>query len=116
MAKLNIRLNTKSDQPKSQQIAAEIERAITSGRLKADDALPSERALGEQLGVDRKTVRRAFVILSDRRIVKTYGTRGRRVTGASGAKTIGSSKTKSSSADSAGQKKSSPAKKSSKKK
>jgi fatty acid metabolism transcriptional regulator FadR len=43
-----------------EQVAATIRQAIVSGELQAGDALPSERALAEELGVNRSTVREAL--------------------------------------------------------
>lgn len=86
MAKLNIRLNPKSQETRPQQIAGQIAGAIESGKLSAGDTLPSERGLGEQLGVNRKTIRSAYQLLDRQKIIETMGTRGRRVRGSTGAK------------------------------
>jgi GntR family transcriptional regulator len=44
---------------------------ISAGRLQAGDRLPSERTLGERLGVSRATVRRAIAELADQGLVET---------------------------------------------
>ncbi len=44
---------------------------ITAGRLQAGDRLPSERILGERLGVSRATVRRAMAELAAHGLVET---------------------------------------------
>ena len=82
--KLNIRIKANADATKPRQIAQQISAAIESGKLKPGDALPSERALSEQLGVNRKTVRAAFAQLTDDRVIETASTSNRRVSGASG--------------------------------
>ncbi|CAN5159541.1 MAG: winged helix-turn-helix domain-containing protein [Acidobacteriota bacterium] len=79
--KLNIRLKANADASKPQQIAQQIGAAIESGKLKPGESLPSERALSEQLGVNRKTVRAAFAQLADERLIETAGTSNRRVRG-----------------------------------
>lgn len=45
------------------QLKAQLERAISGGRLSAGTALPSERDLADDLGLSRMTVRRAFEAL-----------------------------------------------------
>ena len=82
--KLNIRIKANADATKPQQIAQQISAAIENGKLKPGDSLPSERALSEQLGVNRKTVRAAFAQLADDRVIETASTSNRRVRGASG--------------------------------
>jgi GntR family transcriptional regulator / MocR family aminotransferase len=92
MAKLNIKLKAKSEETKSQQIATQLAEAIQGGKVKPGEALPSERALGEQLGISRQVIRRAYEMLTEKRLVETHGTAGRRVRGgerASAAKSSG---------------------------
>ena len=81
MPKLNIRLRATSTETRPQQIATQISDAIRSGRLRAGEMLPSERALGTQLGVNRKTVRAAYELLAEWRLVETLSTLGRQVRG-----------------------------------
>jgi GntR family transcriptional regulator / MocR family aminotransferase len=92
MAKLNIRLKAKSEETKSQQIAGQIAAAIQGGKVKPGEALPSERALGEQLGISRQVIRRAYEMLMDKRLVETHGTAGRRVRGGDKAASKSSAK------------------------
>jgi len=54
---------------KYQQIADNIQDRIESGELQDGDRLESERALSDQLGVNRLTVRRAFNVLENRGLV-----------------------------------------------
>ncbi|MFJ7907461.1 GntR family transcriptional regulator [Kitasatospora sp. NPDC096204] len=56
--------------PKWEQIAEIITERIAAGDLQPDDRL-SEVRLTEEFGVDRKTVRKAFVALRDARRVVT---------------------------------------------
>jgi GntR family transcriptional repressor for pyruvate dehydrogenase complex len=51
--------------------AAQITELITTTGLKAGDRLPTERALGEQLGVSRTVIREAVRFLSAKGIVRT---------------------------------------------
>ncbi|MGH9943694.1 MAG: GntR family transcriptional regulator, partial [Pyrinomonadaceae bacterium] len=75
--KLNIRIKGNADATKPQQIAQQIRAAVEGGRLKPGENLPSERALSEQLGVNRKTVRAAFAHLADERLIETSSTSNR---------------------------------------
>src|SRR5438046_1880063 len=51
------------------QLQRVIEDAVRAGRLKADEALPSERDLTRQLGISRVTVRKAIAGLVDKGIL-----------------------------------------------
>jgi GntR family transcriptional regulator, uxu operon transcriptional repressor len=53
-----------------QRLANEILKLITSGALKANDRLPSERLLAERFGVSRASVREAIIALEIRGIVE----------------------------------------------
>lgn len=55
--KVRIKLSARSAESGSGQVACQLREMISSGRLKAGDALPSEDGLAEQLGVGRKVVR-----------------------------------------------------------
>ena len=92
MPKLNIRLRATSAETRPQQIATQISEAIRSGRLSAGEMLPSERALGTQLGVNRKTVRAAYELLAEWRLVETLSTLGRQVRGRGAASGKGAGK------------------------
>ena len=92
MAKLNIKLNKRSDDSKSDQISIQIEQQIKGGVLKAGDLLPSSYVLGSQLGVSKATVLAAYKQLADRRLIETIERVGSQVragkskTGKSGIK------------------------------
>ncbi len=58
-------------------VADRIREAITSGDLEVGQQLPSERALGEQLGVSRTVLREALSSLEALGIVESRSTRGR---------------------------------------
>jgi GntR family transcriptional regulator, transcriptional repressor for pyruvate dehydrogenase complex len=58
-------------------VAAQIEEAILSERLKPGDKLPPERELMKQLGVSRRTVLEAFRILEQKGLMEVkMGTKG----------------------------------------
>lgn len=58
-------------------IIAEIEQAIADGRLAPGDRLPAERALAEEHGVSRMTVRQALQALESRGLLRrTIGRNG----------------------------------------
>ena len=79
MSDLNIRIRQGSDETKTQQIFNQIASAILAGKFARGDAITSERALAEQLGVSRNIVRNAYRRLEDHGFVETVSTAGRRV-------------------------------------
>ncbi|MCX4727903.1 aminotransferase class I/II-fold pyridoxal phosphate-dependent enzyme [Streptomyces sp. NBC_01020] len=60
-------------------IAASVERAVSSGALAPGQLLPPLRELAEQLGVNPNTVGAAYRTLRDRGVIATAGRRGSRV-------------------------------------
>jgi len=79
MPDLNIRLKAGGDETKTAQIFNQIASAILAGKFNAGDAITSERALAEQLGVSRNIVRNAYRRLEEAGLVETAGTAARRV-------------------------------------
>lgn len=62
--------------PPSQQIADWLAGRIAAGEFRADDPLPSEVTLVQELGVARTTVRRAVKLLREQGLVYTVQARG----------------------------------------
>ena len=60
----------------AESIAADVEEAISTGRLAPGDALPPVRDLAAQLGVNANTAAAAYRLLRDRGAVETAGRRG----------------------------------------
>src|SRR5215213_247306 len=87
MPDLNIRIRAGSDETKTQQIFNQIASAILAGKFTRGDAITSERALAEQLGVSRNIVRNAYRRLEEHGLVETFSTSGRRVRGAKRSRT-----------------------------
>lgn len=58
-------------------ILAQVEELLGSGRLAVGDRLPAERALADQLGVSRASVREALTVLQALGVVETTGGQGR---------------------------------------
>ena len=79
MPELDIRIMAGTDETKTAQIFNQIASAVLAGKFNGGDALPSERALAEQLGVSRNIVRNAYRRLEEEGLVETAGTAGRRV-------------------------------------
>ena len=67
------------EQPLYRQIAEHLERRISLGELPPGSALPSERKLAEQLGVNRSTVVQAYEELRASGIVESLAGSGTRV-------------------------------------
>jgi DNA-binding transcriptional MocR family regulator len=63
----------------AESIAADVEEAISNGRLAPGDALPPIRDLAARLGVNANTAAAAYRLLRDRGAVETAGRRGTRV-------------------------------------
>ena len=89
MPDLNIRIRAGSDETKTQQIFNQIASAILAGKFTRGDALTSERALAEQLGVSRNIVRNAYQRLEEQGLVETFSTSGRRVRAPRKSRTAG---------------------------
>ena len=67
------RLQTRGTVP---QVVERIVEPIRLGRLRYGDRLPSERALAQQLGVSRETVRKAVRTLSEAGVVEVTSGKG----------------------------------------
>ncbi|MFL6335694.1 MAG: winged helix-turn-helix domain-containing protein [Pyrinomonadaceae bacterium] len=87
MPDLNVRIRPGSDETKTQQIFNQIASAILAGKFTRGDAITSERALAEQLGVSRNIVRNAYRRLEEHGLIETFSTSGRRVRGAKKSRT-----------------------------
>src|SRR5919112_3247209 len=79
MPDLHIRIRAGSDETKTQQIFNQIASAILAGKFTRGDAITSERALAEQLGVSRNIVRNAYRRLEEHGLIETASTSNRRV-------------------------------------
>ncbi|QOL80852.1 FadR/GntR family transcriptional regulator [Pseudooceanicola spongiae] len=67
--------------PVTQTIARQLQEMIRSGALAKDQKIPPQRALSEQLGVSRASLREALLTLETLGLVKTYPARGTFVLG-----------------------------------
>ncbi len=65
----DISLDASSATPLYLQLQRVIQNSVVSGRLNAEEALPSERDLARQLGISRVTVRKALAGLVERGIL-----------------------------------------------
>ena len=81
MAKLQIRLKRNTEEPLKAQVVRQISEFIKSGKLKPGAALPSTHSLGEQLGISRETVRRAYVQLREAKLIEREEKLGYQVQG-----------------------------------
>ncbi len=71
-----IMLNMKSPQPIWEQIRDSIKKQILAGALRAQDKLPSVRALSGELGINPNTIQRAYTELESEGFVYSVVGRG----------------------------------------
>ena len=76
---LKIRVNRKSVESMTRQIANQLTSLISTGAVAVGSMLPSERTLAESLGVARNVVRGSYDYLEKAGLVKREGRAGRRV-------------------------------------
>jgi len=69
-------INTGSTVPIYKQITEQVRLAVTTGKLKVGDQLPSVRALGEELVVNPNTVARAYADLMREGFLEARAGRG----------------------------------------
>ncbi len=83
MPDFKIDINEAAGQTKVQQLVHSITEAISAGKLKTGDALPSVNQLSSESGFSRDTVFKAYNILKKRNIIESAPTKGYFVTGES---------------------------------
>lgn len=76
---LQVCIDDASDQSITDQIVAQVQEAVATGRLSAGRRLPPVRILADQLDIAPGTVARAYAELERRDVVVTDGARGTRV-------------------------------------
>ena len=76
---LKIRVNRKSVESMTRQIANQLTDLIGTGAVAVGNLLPSERMLADSLGVARNVVRGSYDYLEKAGLVKREGRAGRRV-------------------------------------
>jgi DNA-binding FadR family transcriptional regulator len=76
---LKIRVNRKSVESMTRQIANQLTNLIGTGTVAVGSLLPSERTLADSLGVARNVVRGSYDYLEKAGLVKREGRAGRRV-------------------------------------
>ena len=73
---MEITVDIDSPVPQFEQLIGQIKAAVTSGKLKPGDALPSIRQLANDLALNSKTVAKAYQLLTRDSIIETKGYRG----------------------------------------
>lgn len=73
---MDIILSNSSDEPIYQQIISQIKAQIMSGELAAGDALPSMRALAQQLKISVITTKRAYEELERDGFIENFAGKG----------------------------------------
>ena len=76
---VKIRVNRKSVESMTRQIANQLENLISSGAMAVGSMLPSERTLADSLDVARNVVRGSYDYLERAGLVQREGKAGRRV-------------------------------------
>jgi len=76
---LKIRVNRKSVESMTRQIASQLENLISAGAVTVGSMLPSERTLADSLKVARNVVRGSYDYLEKAGMVQREGRAGRRV-------------------------------------
>ena len=76
---LKIRVNRKSVESMTRQIADQLGNMISTGAMAVGSLLPSERTLADSLGVARNVVRGSYDYLEKAGLVQREGRAGRRV-------------------------------------
>lgn len=73
---MNIIITNTAGQPIYEQIANQIKAMIMNGKLKEGDALPSMRALAQDLRISVITTKRAYEILEAEGMIQSFTGRG----------------------------------------
>ena len=73
---MRLHLNFASGKPVYLQIVEQVRSAAASGSARAGDALPSVRALAEDLRVNRNTVAKAYAELEHQGVIETLAGKG----------------------------------------
>jgi GntR family transcriptional regulator len=73
---MEITIDIDDPQPQFEQLIDQVKAAVTAGRLKPGDALPSIRQLATDLALNSKTVAKAYALLARDSVIETKGYRG----------------------------------------
>lgn len=75
-----VTINNQIKTPIYEQIVNEIKNNILTGKLKAQEQIPSIRELAHTLGINPNTVTKAYRILEREKMIETYSTKGTFIT------------------------------------
>lgn len=73
---MQIQVNIDDPVPQFAQLIAQIKKAVQEGKLLPGDGLPSIRQLANDLGLNNKTVAKAYSLLERDSVIQTKGYRG----------------------------------------
>jgi DNA-binding transcriptional regulator YhcF (GntR family) len=73
---MDIIINIDDPVPQFAQLINQIKAAVQKGKIKSGDALPSIRQLANDLGLNNKTVAKAYSLLERDSVIQTKGYRG----------------------------------------
>ncbi len=71
-----INLDYQGRLPIYEQIVSTIERYVALGILKPEEQIPSIRELASNLGINPNTVKKAYDILENKKVITSYSTKG----------------------------------------
>ena len=73
---MQIKINIEDDTPQFAQLIDQLKDAVLKGYIKPGDSLPSIRQLANDLGLNNKTVAKAYQLLERDSIIQAKGYRG----------------------------------------
>jgi len=73
---IKISIDLDDPQPPVAQLVAQLRAAVTAGKLRPGDSLPSIRQLAGDLALNEKTVAKAYRLLERTAVIQTKGYRG----------------------------------------
>ena len=73
---MEITIDIETSVPLFTQLIEQVKQAVLSGKISPGDALPSIRQLANDLGINNKTVAKAYRLLERDSVIQTRGYRG----------------------------------------
>lgn len=71
-----INIDYRKNQPIYEQIVNEVERFVAAGAIAPGEKIPSVRVLASELGINPNTVKKAYDLLEEKKVIVTLSTKG----------------------------------------